>query len=600
MISPMKKYTFVVYSNDYAGFLRSLQDVGVVHIVEKKSAGDDDGVRQLGVYAARINRALQILGRRKPEQGIAPLNRDSAEGILTELDDLLQEKEKIDQALTVLNKEIGIAQPWGDVPVTTLEALARERIQARYYVVSSKKFSAQWKSTNAIAVVHDDGVNTYFVRFIREGGEAEPELAGAEEVRLPQRVLSVALAEREKDMKASAELQTHISALAAGNASDLLRAELARSLSEADFSRASLSADAGVEDQVRILQGWVPADREAQVAKAAEAKSVVTLAEDPTGEDDVPIELTNSAFSRLFEPISKMFALPTYVELDLTAFFAPFFTLFFGLCLGDGGYGLVIMIACLIARAKVKKEVKPLATLGFIFGCATLVVGCLTSNFFGVSLFEAFPPLKQYTVFTDPQQLFTLSLAIGLVQILFGMCVQVANRWRQHGFMTALPTIGWIIIILSLLGMAGKDMVGEGVANIAQYTALVGIALILFFNDLKANIFLRVGKGVWELYNITGIFGDLLSYVRLFALGLSGGVLGIVVNQLAGQLLGIPVLGIILYALFLLVGHTGVLLLSALGAFVHPMRLTFVEFYKNAGFTGGGRAYKPLAARKIK
>jgi len=128
----------------------------------------------------------------------------------------------------------------------------------------------------------------------------------------------------------------------------------------------------------------------------------------------------------------------------------------------------------------------------------------------------------------------------------------------------------------------------------------VGIVLILFFNDLKANIFLRIGKGVWELYNITGIFGDLLSYVRLFALGLSGGVLGIVVNQLAGQLLGIPVLGIILYALFLLVGHTGVLLLSALGAFVHPMRLTFVEFYKNAGFTGGGKAYKPLAARKIK
>jgi V/A-type H+-transporting ATPase subunit I len=596
----MRKYTFVVYSNDYAGFLRALQDIGVVHIVEKKSAQDDDGVRQLGANAARISRALQILGRRKTEAGVTPANKDSAEAVLSELDICLQEKEKLDQALVILNKEIGILQPWGDMPVTAIEALAREQVHAKFYVVSNKKFSEQWSAAHAIAVVHNDGTNTYFVRFIQEGGAAEPELLGAEEVRLPQRVLSAALAEREKSVQANAELQTRISALAMGNAPDMLRAELAHILSEADFTRATLSADAGVEDQVRILQGWVPAEREAQVAAAADAKSVVTLAEDPAEEDDVPIQLKNGTFSRLFEPISKMFALPTYMELDLTAFFAPFFTLFFGLCLGDGGYGLVIMVACLAARFKVKKDVKPLCTLGFIFGFATLVVGCVTSNFFGVTLYESFPSLKQYILFTDTKDLFNLALGIGLVQIIFGMCIQVANRWRQSGFLAALPTIGWIIIIFSLLGMAGAELVGEGVANIAQYTALVGVVLILFFNDLRANIFLRIGKGVWELYNITGIFGDLLSYVRLFALGLSGGVLGIVVNQLGGQLLGIPVIGIVLYALFLLVGHTGVLLLSALGAFVHPMRLTFVEFYKNAGFTGGGKAYKPLAAKKIK
>jgi V/A-type H+-transporting ATPase subunit I len=103
---------------------------------------------------------------------------------------------------------------------------------------------------------------------------------------------------------------------------------------------------------------------------------------------------------------------------------------------------------------------------------------------------------------------------------------------------------------------------------------------------------------LWELYNITGLFGDFLSYVRLFALGLSGGVFGTLINQMCGYLLDIPVLGVAFYALALLVGHTAVLMLSCLGAFVHPMRLTFVEFYKNAGFSGGGKAYKPLATRK--
>ncbi|HPN81880.1 MAG TPA: V-type ATP synthase subunit I, partial [Spirochaetota bacterium] len=178
----------------------------------------------------------------------------------------------------------------------------------------------------------------------------------------------------------------------------------------------------------------------------------------------------------------------------------------------------------------------------------------------------------------------------------------VVNRVRQYGFSSAISTIGWIILLLSIVGLAAGDAFGPEtgplVSSVAGYTALVGVALILFFNDLKVNIFVRIGKGVYELYNITGVFGDLLSYVRLFALGISSGILGAVINQLSGQLLGIPVVGVVLYAVALVVGHTGNMLLGMLGSFVHPMRLTFVEFYKSAGFSGGGKEYKPLAAKK--
>ena len=118
----------------------------------------------------------------------------------------------------------------------------------------------------------------------------------------------------------------------------------------------------------------------------------------------------------------------------------------------------------------------------------------------------------------------------------------------------------------------------------------------LFFSDPGVNVFARIGKGVWDVYSmVTGIFGDLLSYIRLFALGLSSAILGFVINDIGLQILGSSkILGPVFFVIFLLLGHTLNILISSLGSFVHPMRLTFVEFYKNAGFKGGGEEYKPF------
>ena len=127
-----------------------------------------------------------------------------------------------------------------------------------------------------------------------------------------------------------------------------------------------------------------------------------------------------------------------------------------------------------------------------------------------------------------------------------------------------------------------------------DYLAICGASMILFFSSDSGNIFTRLFKGVTAFYDVTSIFGDMLSYIRLFGLGTAGAILGMVVNSVAMSLAGIPYMGWFFALLMLLVGHIMVLLLSSLGAFVHPMRLTFVEFYKNAGFGGGGRAFRPM------
>ena len=180
------------------------------------------------------------------------------------------------------------------------------------------------------------------------------------------------------------------------------------------------------------------------------------------------------------------------------------------------------------------------------------------------------------------------------------------------GFQAALSPLGWFILISfgTFMYLGAQDASGSnfklGVAFVnfckivpagfSKFAIIIGIILILFFNDIKANIFLRFGKGLWELYGVTGVFGDLLSYIRLFALGISSAILGSVINSIALEFLKIPVPGLshLIFILFVVVGHAGNLGLASLGSFVHPLRLTFVEFYKNSGFTGGGIPYSPF------
>jgi len=327
-----------------------------------------------------------------------------------------------------------------------------------------------------------------------------------------------------------------------------------------------------------------------------EKSSIIHLQRDPSDEEIplVPILTKNGYFSSLFVPIARLFSLPSYTEIDLTAFFAPFYMMFFGLCLGDAGYGVVMLIAATAAKFKFKTgDLRPILTLVQFLGAATIIAGAVTGTIFGFSLADFFSDQSQKDSINDliltPDNMFNLSIAIGLIQIVFGLLIKAFNITKQNSFVAALPTIGWVMMIVSGLSTSIPEI--KPVAMIFVWT---GLAAVMLFST-TGNIFKRLGLGVWEMYNnITGVFGDTLSYIRLFALGLSGSILGLVINNIGEIFQDIPYVGWVIWFVFLLVGHTANLLLCSLGSFVHPMRLTFVEFYKNAGWTGGGKEYKPF------
>ena len=366
-----------------------------------------------------------------------------------------------------------------------------------------------------------------------------------------------------------------------------------------------LTTERAADEHLCVLRGWVPAKKQAKVQTAFADSGAWFEVSDPQPGDNIPICLKNNRFFKLFEVFTELYMLPKYNEIDLTPFLAPFYIIFFGLCLGDSGYGLFITLGVLAVKFFVKdlsQGMRAAMNLLLTLGISAFFCGLLSGAFFGFNIYNLNVPLFDQigsVVSLDNSQLFNLSLILGFIQIIFGMCLKAYNKTIQLGFTYSLSTIGWMLVILSL----AVSLLMPDYGDIAIWFTYAGLALAFLVNSperYKKNpatgLLINIGSGLWDAYNTsTGLLGDMLSYVRLFALGLSGGILATVFDSLAtGLAPDNAVLGPIVMVLIFLFGHALNMFMNVLGAFVHPMRLTFVEFFKNAGYEGGGDAYKPF------
>ena len=510
-----------------------------------------------------------------------------------------EEIDQIEQELITLKKDIDKARPWGDFSKEMKEKLKELNLTPRFFTINEKRFNTEWENQYYLEVINQEGGNMYFVIF--QQGDQEIDI-DAEEVRLPARPLSELEQTYDDKERRIQEINRMFDDYAV-KYQKLLREERQRLQAETEFNEAKNHTERQAEDKIMLLEGWVPEDKEQALTGFLEKQDVLYVREETQPEDpsQVPILLKNNKFSRVFQPLQDLFSLPHYHEIDLTPFFAPFFMLFFGFCLGDAGYGIFMLLAVTIYKhTKAKGNMKVYLTMAQWLGLATVIMGIVGGTLFGINLTKVDWTGQFKDIFLKPEQLFYLSLAVGMLQILFGMVIKAANFWRQKGFVYALSTFGWILAILSLIVFSGGDQMGWfKMAEVKTYynaSLIASGVLIFFFSDPKINVFARLGKGVWDAYNvITGVFGDLLSYIRLFAIGISTAILGLVINEIAITFGQIPYAGPLVFVIIMLVGHIGNLLISGLGSFVHPMRLIFVEFYKNAGFEGGGKRYKPFS-----
>ena len=604
MVEKMKKYNFLIYYKTYNEFLESIRQAGVVHVVEKQKGVPDNAAdlrHQLAVDATLKStlRALQSRVDKQKDVELQPLDPQvNGADVLTEYESLKVTEEQLATQRQNLLREIDNMSVWGDFNLDILDKFEKSGRSVRFYSCRDREFQADWfEKFNAVEVARAGSI-IYFITVTPTGFSGEPE---ADKMRLSNQSLGQLEKAFQENENQANDTQKQLDGLAAGHINNLK--EMQRRLHEdIDLNKVHLQVEKAVDDKLILLEGWAPEVKEPELIRALETQDVYYISESPAGDDvKAPILLKNNWFSRLFEPIGELYDLPAYQELDLTPFFAPFYMLFFGVCLGDAGYGLLIFLGALIARFKVKASFKPILTLAAFLGGSTVICGAICGTFFGIPLLDMewawLTAFKAYMI--DSNKLFFVALMLGGVQIIFAMFVKAFGAIRRHGFLHSLETWGWLILILGCGGLYlafGDEMFGS--VRYITYSVL-GVAGVFIFllNTPGRNPLINVGSGMWNTYNmVSGLLGDLLSYIRLFALGICSGVMGFVFNDLAMKLSGDapPVVSQLIMILILVIGHGLNIFMSALGSFVHPMRLTFVEFYKNAGFEGGGKKYRPF------
>lgn len=603
MIVKMSKYAFMVYHREYDAFLTTLRELGVVHVKETNSVLDNAELQALLAERKQVSTAIRYcknLNSQTKEVTVAPARGlTKAEGLklVGKLEEMQEKQAQLQAAKVSLEKDIAYMDIWGEFSYANIRRLKKAGFDVTFFSCPTSKYEPKWgEEYNAFLVNNFQSV-TYFVTVTKTGTPIDID---AERPKMPDRGLAKLHLAMEQLLENIKVLNNQLKEYAAGQYNTLI--ELEKNIqNEFNLSNTLVQTDREAGDKLMLLEGFVPTEEAPAMEVALEKEGYYFQELDIQDGDRVPIKLKNNKFSRLYEPITKMFSLPNYTEFDPTPLFAPFFMLFFGLCFGDGGYGLLVLLACSFFKRKVNPDFKPYLTLFQYLGLAAIIVGTCTGSFFGIALADvpALSKVKDYFVSSD--NLMTFSIVIGLVQIIFGKTVAAFKMKAQKGVKYSIAPFAWVFVITALALAFGLPMLNlqlpETVKTVFIGIAVIGLVVAYLYNSPGKNIFLNFGTGLWNTYNMaSGLLGDTLSYIRLFAIGLTGAILGGVFNQLAVDMTeGMNiVLRAVCMLLILLVGHAINIGLCTISSLVHPLRLIFVEYYKNAEFEGGGKEYRPF------
>lgn len=573
MIEKMTKYSFILLKGEEEKFLEQLRELGVVDI-RRSSVPVDEHSSDLMNRIGQVRHEIHSLEN----------------GTDTHLEELLTLRDSLEDAVDVVS-------PWGEYDRDKAEALGEAGVPIHFYSVPKKIFDPAWEEKYPLQVINDEGKKVYFV--------------------IPGDVYGFPVAEMKSPMSTAKELAAlidikdkeieHYRKHLEDRKSEIpgLEKRGAELSNELNTYLASLAGQSAVDDKLTVFEAFAPADTDARLTEVLDASDALWFRAAARTEDNPPIKLRNNKFVKQFETLTDMYGRPDYNEFDPTPFLSFFFLLFFAMCMGDAGYGLLLFIGgFLLKKVDSLKNLAPLVT---ILGAGTFVVGIVMHTFFGVDI-SALPWIPAWfkkimitgTIAGFEAQM-VLSLVIGIIHLCLAMIVKTVYATRNRGFLGSLGVWGWTLLIvggvvIGVLSLA-KILPPEVTKWIVIGLGVISALGIFLFNDIHRSPLKNIGSGLWETYNtVTGLLGDVLSYLRLYALGLAGGMLGKAFNDIASMTIGDGSFGFgwIFFILILLVGHALNLAMCCLGAFVHPLRLNFLEFFKNSAYDGKGRSYRPL------
>ncbi len=631
MIVSMKRMTLVAHKADEAGILSALQSTRAVEVI---SSGQDNNAQDsLERAQARLQQLGDALKTLKPYAQKKSFFASPAEARAEELFSMLPSAVALSDRLSALARElastkseidkndalIATLRPWNAFPAdmqkyqlskhvkyfTGLIASSDvEKLQSIDATAEYQLFNEGLLRTCVVACPIDEAKSVAnFLKSLDWTDFAFPKMSGTpaqamEELSEHNRTLLARKVELEAAIN---EAATGQNALVEG-AYDAAVIERDRALASAELSRSSATFQ---------LEGWLPEDQANAVESAIEAVTdayYLDIREPEEGEIP-PSFVENKPLVSPFEQVTNLYSRPDPNGIDATPYMMPFYVLLFGLMLSDTGYGIVLSILTAIF-IKLKKPTGMsggFARVLFWGGISTIVWGALVGTIFGMDFDTLLGTNNIFPLFVDPMSepigMLILCFGLGVIHILFGVALKMKLSFSRGDWQSAIfDSLSWILIVMGLIVYAVPSAV-QGVpavvATIGLGMAGLGALMILLFKGrANKNPIMRTLSGLGELYQVTGYLSDILSYARLFALGIATGVIASVFNELCKMLMGSPILvlrilGIIVACALLVALHGFNIAINTLGAFVHCARLQYVEFYGKF-YEPGGRTFRPL------
>jgi len=643
-VSRVLKLQLLAHESIRGPLKRFLREAGVVHVTESEVSGldtsfDEGKLRDIEQIIEKVQYSITFLSHYTPKVSFLKklssqppvLSRNELLRLIAEVDvdEVFSKVSSIERSMRrkkdELAKSIDLVsslEPWKSISAP-IESLLTESFVVDFWMFPSKRFSdavsdvSSEYSELAFDVCREEKDRIYVTcisgRDVREKVVEKLKLHGGFRFNFnglkgtPSEIIKLELEKQDEISKELVKLEDEAGQVASLK-DKLLILQDHYSEEKALFELESYLART---ETTFLLEGWVREQDARNLEKDLNSrfKEIFISLREP-GEDEVPpVALDNREPFRPFEFVTTLYGYPHYREIDPTPLLAPFFVIFFALCLTDAGYGVTLSALSALALIKLKPQggMEKLLRVLFFGGIVTAVIGVITGGIFGIDINSLPPFLRQFVIINpleEPMKMLNVSFLFGLVHMLFGMGIRMYSNIRSGRVLDALfDDLAWIIFLIALapLGFAGilGGEVPEVISTWAKKVSLVVAGVIFLTAGRKqGNIVKKFFKGLISFYDVVGYFGDVLSYARLLALGLATSAIAIAINGIAKMVLGLPFYtGYIAAAIVLVMGHMFNIAVNTLGAFVHSGRLQYLEFFSKF-FTGGGKAFRPFKAER--
>ncbi len=634
MIVPMKKVSLIIMGDKKSETLKELRKLGILHIESVEGSGKK--LDELKERASLLESALFSISEKKNKKA-KPQSIDAAQAseISKEIIALEDEKKLCSAEKINLSAELDRLSGWGELDPAELIALSEKGLEISLYEMPKSEYESLGDNVKTLPVQKSKASVKFLL--IKSGAEGENDaiaLLNAYRLEMPEASTAEIRNKTEELNKRIEEIDKKISSYA-GCADGIKKAirvcekEIEFEIYATGMANENLSEDG---KSVAYFTGYVEEENLERLKQTAKENSWGLLIEEPAEEDNVPTKLKNNKFVSLIYPLTDFLGtVPGYFEYDISGWFLGFILIFFGIIFGDGGYGLLIsaVVAALIIKTrKAKKEIPPAFLLIGLFGLSTILWGTVTCTWFGLSP-EQLPEWLQklsipvisnvyadkiwYPFWTNGEyglttaqnlQIFCFSLA--LIQLTVAH-IKVAARNRKSikilgDIGSIMQLIGIFYVVLSFVVNAevfsfGLVIGGVPVGTVALVLVIAGFVMSFVFSNYEGNIIKSILSSlkniVSVLLGVVNVFSDIVSYIRLWAVGLAGAAISATVNELAGPLLG-NFLFMIIAIVLLVFGHGLNMILNVLSVIVHGIRLNTLEFSSHLDMSWSGHKFKPF------